>query len=333
MTFAVLCSLFAIVQSGARRPDGAVPRIRARSSFEPGANPLSAAERPAAARGLEAAAKAGSPLADPFASASAPASGASASGAKVLRGSLGREAQSQGKFAQSSVPAPRRAASKAKASGVDVAAPRSEDEDSADDDAFERKRERAHPSAPALLVREGSLGGGGRQLEDTADVPACLEDCDNDCYVFLAGRCGLSCTEDEAMWAEESCGGSSTDDDSAASTAAPTAALCVLRNTTVCWGNEHHYVKRTSISNPFDGIDVGDRSAPALADLDDDGDLDLVVGEWDGVLNYYENVGNATWRIFHRRDLVVSPGHVLVERGVRVRRVRSRVIHLSLIHI
>ena len=132
MIFALLCSLFAVVQSGARRPDGAVPRIRARASFEPGANPRSAAERPAAARGLEAAAEEGSPMADPFASTSAPESdhspesGASASGAQVLRGSLGVEAQSQGKFAQSSVPAPLRAASKAKASGVDVAAPRSD---------------------------------------------------------------------------------------------------------------------------------------------------------------------------------------------------------------
>mgnify|MGYP003311198275 CR=1 FL=1 len=59
-----------------------------------------------------------------------------------------------------------------------------------------------------------------------------------------------------------------TSDDSAS----PTGTICVLRNTTVCWGNEHHYVKRTSISNPFDGIHVGYESTPALADLDDDGD-------------------------------------------------------------
>ena len=172
MIFALLCYLLAIAMSGAWRPDGAVPRLRPPALFEPGANPLSAAERPAAARGLEAAAEEGSPMADSFASTSAPAS---ASGAKVLRGSLDVEEQSQGKFARSSVPAPRRAASEAKAtSGVDVAAPRSENEDSADDDGFEPRRERTHPSAPAsavedLLVREGSLGGGGRQLGDTAE--------------------------------------------------------------------------------------------------------------------------------------------------------------------
>ena len=191
-------------------------------------------------------------MGDPFASTSAPASdhspksAASASGAKALRGSLGVEAQSQGKFAQSSVPAPRRAALEAKASGVDVAAPRSENEDSADDDAFERKRERTHPSAPAsavedLLVHEGSLGGGGRQLEGE-------------------------------------------DDD----TLPP---FCILRNTTVCWGNWHRYVERKDL---FGGFDVGFWSKPALADLDDDGDLDLVVGEQYGLLYYYENVGNAT---------------------------------------
>jgi len=38
----------------------------------------------------------------------------------------------------------------------------------------------------------------------------------------------------------------------------------------------------------------GSNATPALADIDDDGDLDLFVGESSGALNFYENTGTAT---------------------------------------
>ena len=49
-----------------------------------------------------------------------------------------------------------------------------------------------------------------------------------------------------------------------------------------------------SENNPFHGIDVGDHSAPTFADLDKDGDLELVIGEKNGTLKYYDLVGEDT---------------------------------------
>lgn len=50
--------------------------------------------------------------------------------------------------------------------------------------------------------------------------------------------------------------------------------------------------------NDGNTIDVGDAAVPELFDLDNDGDLDLIIGEAEGTLNYYENIGNSTAPVF-----------------------------------
>ena len=66
------------------------------------------------------------------------------------------------------------------------------------------------------------------------------------------------------------------------------------------------FTARAGAANPLDGIDVGGRSAPTFADLDNDGDLDLVVGEADGDLNYYENTGTSTNAEFNPNSLEIA---------------------------
>jgi hypothetical protein len=78
-----------------------------------------------------------------------------------------------------------------------------------------------------------------------------------------------------------------------------------LENTGEAFSPE--FVQRTGSANPLFGHDVGLHAAPALGDLDADGDLDLVAGEYDGVFDYFENTGSATQPAFVLRTGAANP--------------------------
>ena len=54
-------------------------------------------------------------------------------------------------------------------------------------------------------------------------------------------------------------------------------------------------------------LDAGEYSIPELADLDDDGDLDLIVGSRSDTLHYFENTGTATDPAFTQRTGAGNP--------------------------
>ena len=69
------------------------------------------------------------------------------------------------------------------------------------------------------------------------------------------------------------------------------------------WRDEIRYLRNTGsateprfelLDSAYVEITRGSNATPTLADLDADGDLDLLIGESSGALNYYENVGSAS---------------------------------------
>ncbi|MCP4440228.1 MAG: T9SS type A sorting domain-containing protein [Aureispira sp.] len=65
-----------------------------------------------------------------------------------------------------------------------------------------------------------------------------------------------------------------------------------------------------SPSLQYKSIDVGSNSAPQLVDLDRDGDLDLVVGEFNGNINYFENTGSSSSPTFNSGQTTAGLGNL-----------------------
>ncbi len=64
------------------------------------------------------------------------------------------------------------------------------------------------------------------------------------------------------------------------------------------------------LSPNFGTIDVGQNACPQLVDADRDNDLDLIIGERNGNINYYENTGNNTTAIFSQIPTTATFGFV-----------------------
>ena len=66
-------------------------------------------------------------------------------------------------------------------------------------------------------------------------------------------------------------------------------------------------VEQVGTANPLNGVDIGLHSTPTFVDLDNDSDLDVVIGESDGNINYFENTGTVNAPTLVERTGTANP--------------------------
>ena len=67
------------------------------------------------------------------------------------------------------------------------------------------------------------------------------------------------------------------------------------------------FTQKVGVDSPFDGVDVGSHAASFLIDLDRDDDYDMVVGNAEGVLKYFQNIGSSTSAVFEQQTGTSNP--------------------------
>jgi hypothetical protein len=67
------------------------------------------------------------------------------------------------------------------------------------------------------------------------------------------------------------------------------------------------FTEQTGAANPFNGVGVGSKSKPVFVDIDNDGDFDAFIGEYQGTINYYKNTGSNVSPIFTVQTGAANP--------------------------
>jgi hypothetical protein len=82
-------------------------------------------------------------------------------------------------------------------------------------------------------------------------------------------------------------------------------AILYLENTGTV--NNPVFIGQGGAANPFDGVDGELYSVPSLVDLDGDGDLDAFIGDYTGIIRYFENTGSVENPVFTEQTGTNNP--------------------------